>query len=302
MKLKSRITQIIPSAIISLSIVFGGSAQAQDTASKLQMNIPVPSVRGSDCNDVYPAKVLPDPWFADLYAQFGWQSIGDTAYTDMYGRVGADILPDERLIAYGFGIFTRDNRSGDLIDNFPAEYFDNLAVLGVGVQSRLLKSQPLYFLAETGWSNDLVDNDDEEQDQYTRAGLLYYKEWNMQRECLGKVHYPGRFVMTTSASSLYYSRYDDAWITNIDLRPGFRLIESDYSSLDASLVLNAHFDSKANENLDYHQVGVALTWVPDAHYGFKLVGEALNTYYDEGDEDAENEYNTNLYLVYERYF
>lgn len=241
-------------------------------------------------------KVLPDPYFGEFYAQAGWQSIGDAAYVDSVARVGADMLPEQQLQVYGVARYIRDNRSG-LVGGFPREYFDNVGVLGVGARSRPWSDVPLYVFAEAGRARDQIDlNRDRTRSDY-RGGIQYYNEWFTSRACTGGVRYPMRFVMVASGESIYYSRYDDAVLSSVDLRPGIRLVETDFSSLDLSLMGSINTNSEADDFVQYKQAGVALTWVPDARNDLKFVAEATRTYFD----NAENENNLSIYLVYSLY-
>jgi len=241
----------------------------------------------------YRFKVLPDPFFADFYMQGGWQSLESTAFVDATARVGADLLPDDALKIYGTAHVIRDNRSG-LVGGFPEEVFDNVAILGVGVQAKPVVDVPLYFRAEAGWAHDLIELNRSRNRLDVRAGVEYYNEWFTDRPCNGGLRYPFRFVMVASADVFYYSRYDDAIIGSIDLRPGIRVMETETSNVDLSLVASASTNTKFDGFLQYSQLGAAITWVPNSRYDLKLVAEGSQIFF----EDAEDEFNLSLYLEY----
>ena len=258
-------------------------------------------IRQTACEQInylapYRNKVLPSPWFADIYAQAGWQTIGDTAFADIKARLGADLLPEEKLQLYALLHYIRDNRSG-IVGDFPMEYFDNVARFGVGMQSRLLQDIPLYFLAEAGVAHDLINLGRDKTREDYRAGFTYYDEWFTNRSCEGGVRYPFRFILSASAEAMYYSRYDDAILSSVDLRPGVRLMETDYSSLDASLLMSVNTNNKADDFVQYKQLGGVITWIPDSRNDFKVVLEATNTYFPDDDE-----FGVSLYFVYSGLF
>lgn len=238
-------------------------------------------------------KRLAKPYFADLYVQGGRQSIGSAAYVDAVARWGVNLLPKEALQAYAFARVTRDNRSG-LAGDFPLEYFDNAAVLGAGLRYQPFEEIPLQLSAEVGQARDLVDLGRDRNHSDVRAGASYYQEWFTNRTCKPGVSYPMRFVLTASAESMFRSRYRDTVITTLDIRPGIRLVETEFSSLDLSAVAAVYADSKADQLVQYRQFGAAITWVPDGRWNLKLVGEALRTNFAVGDDAT----NFNLYLVY----
>lgn len=241
----------------------------------------------------YRHKRLGKPYFADLYVQGGRQSIGSAAYVDAVARWGVNLLPKEALQAYAFARVTRDNRSG-LVGDFPLEYFDNAAVLGAGLRYQPFEEIPLQLSAEVGQARDLVDLGRDRNHSDVRAGASYYQEWFTNRTCKPGVSYPMRFVLTASAESMFRSRYRDTVITTLDIRPGIRLVETEFSSLDLSAVAAVYADSKADRLVQYRQFGAAITWVPDGRWNLKLVGEALRTNFAVGDDAT----NFNLYLVY----
>lgn len=241
----------------------------------------------------YRFRRLANPYFGDLYLQAGRQSIGSVAYVDAVGRWGVNLRPKERLQAYGFVRFTRDNRSG-LVGDFPQEYLDNAAVLGAGLRYQPFEDLPLHLTAEAGWARDLVDLGRERTRSDVRAGASYYQEWFTNRECKPGVRHPMRFILSVSAESMFRNRHRDTVITTADLRPGIRLMETEFSSLDLSAVATFYADSKADHLVAYRQLGAAVTWVPDGRHNLKIVGEALRTNFAVGQDVT----NFNLYLVY----
>ena len=261
-----------------------------------------PDIRETACQQMqylgpFRHQRLPDPYFADVYIQSGWQSIGNTAFIDTEARVGANLLPDEKLQVYAIARLTSDNRSG-LVGNFPQEYFDNAAQLALGVRSRPWTELPIYLFAETGRSRDLISVNRDRNRSDTRGGIQYYQEWFTERACTGDVRYPSRFVMAVSAEAVYYSRYDDNILSSVDIRPGIRLRESDFSSLDLSLVGSIYTSNRGDDFVQYTQAGVALTWVPDARNDLKIVLEQTRTFFTNNG----HENNLSLYFQYGVHF
>lgn len=224
-------------------------------------------------------KSLPDPYFADLYTNVGWQSIGDVAYIDAKARFGARAGD---LEYYLFGQYLRDNRSG-VAGEFPVEYLDNLGILGVGLQTPLVGG--LSFITEASWVRELEDFDrDKEREDYM-AGFEYYHSWNTERGCDIEDITPNRFILSVGSELKYYSRYDDDWFFEVDVRPGIRLIESRSSILDSYVKFFHSQNLSENEN-SFSEVGVGLTWWPSRQTDFSIDVSANETYFDSGDSDS----------------
>lgn len=241
----------------------------------------------------YRHRQLRRPYFADLWMQAGHQTVGSTSYVDAVARAGVNLLGDERLQTYGVARVARDNRSG-VVEGYPREYFDNYASIGAGLRYQPLPERPLFVYAEAGWAHDLVDLGRERNHSDVRAGVSYYDEWFTTRSCESTDRHPMRFVMTFSGDSAFRSRYRDTVITTLDLRPGVRVYETAFSSVDVTAVGALYADSQAERKLVYTQLGAAVTWVPDGRRNLRVVAEALRTNFAQ----APSATNVNLYLNY----
>ncbi len=229
-------------------------------------------------------KVLPDPYFADLSISTGWQDIGDTAYIDSRFRIGGYTNADKPLEYYLFADFTRDNRSG-VVGGFPVEYYENLAILGVGIQQPLLDDPWLVFIAEAGRARELEDfGGDRNREDYV-AGFELYKDWNMGYDCNNSDNFPNRFVFSLSSELKYYSRYDDAWLFEIDARPGIRLVETRDDTVDAFVKLFHGANLTVDEN-NYSELGFGITWRPTRAHDFSITASINETYFDDGSSDT----------------
>jgi hypothetical protein len=248
-----------------------------------------PELRASACygmNDLQWAKdkTLPDPYFADLGVYAGWQSIEDLAYLTARGRVGIIQGDTHPTTYYLFAQAGADNRSGRG-GTFPQQYSDNLAIVGVGVQKLLVPELGLRFLAETGWSRDLVNLDRDRDRSDTRYGLEMWHEWNTVRFCESTDRHPYRFVMTAWGELMHYSRYDDATVLAADLRPGVRVYEDPQGAVDVLGIFGFSFDSKADDSFQYGEAGVGVRWIPDHQSPFRITVKAVQTYDNDGPAD-----------------
>jgi len=229
-------------------------------------------------------RYLSDPYFADLYTHGGWQTLGDAAFIEMkarYGFYGEGNLAPEY---YVYAAVERDNRSG-IVGGFPEEIVDNAARFGVGYTKPLTDDYSLYFIAEAGVARDLIDKNRDRNNDDFRAGLQYFNSWNTEYDCRSTDTTPNRFILSVSSELIYYSRYDDAVIFNLDVRPGIRLIETRQTDVDAFLLLNYNANLE-NSNNNVTEVGVGVSWVPDRDNNFKITARTGKIYYDDGDSDT----------------
>jgi hypothetical protein len=228
-------------------------------------------------------KKLRPPYFADLYTNAGVQTIGDAAFVDMKARWGIEKGKERPFRAYLFAYLTRDNQSGN-VGGFPQSFFDNVGIVGVGIQKKLLKDQGLYFIAEHGRARDLINMNRDRNRDDTRAGFEYYQEWGTSYNCRTTKRRPNRFVMVASAELKYYTRYNDATIFQLDLRPGIRLFETRKSSVDAFLIAGTYRNLDDTDN-SYNEFGAGISWVPNRQRDFKITLRATHVKFETGGSD-----------------
>ena len=228
-------------------------------------------------------KVLPDPYFADLYTNGGWQSIGKTAFLDMRGRIGIERGGDLPTQYYLFGRYTRDNRSGN-VGGFPEEYYNNAAIIGIGLQKKVLTNHEMYFKADAGRAKELVDVGRNRYENDFRAGFEYYRNWNTDLDCRSTNKFPNRFIMKTYSELTYYSRFDHSVWFNAKIRPGLRIYETPKSTVDVFLVFSINANLKEN-NDNYNEAGLQLEWYPSRSRDFSISAKAVETFFNSGGSD-----------------
>lgn len=227
------------------------------------------------------SKCLPDPYFADLDIAGGWQSKQNASYITAKGRVGIIQGETHPTTYYLFGRISGDNRSGR-IEGFPVEYFENVAILGVGVTKLLVPEWGLKAVGEAGWARDLINLDRKRDRSDVRAGLEMWKQWNSDYNCASQTTHSNRFVMTAWGELMYYSRYDHATVLNVDLRPGIRFYETPRQALDAVGIFVVNFNSKTDKAFQYGEAGVGLVWTPDHQSDLTVTAKAVQTFDQDG--------------------
>jgi hypothetical protein len=228
-------------------------------------------------------KVLPEPYFADLSTAIGWQSIGDTAFLDAKGRIGIQQGEELPALYYLFGRVSKDNRSG-IVGNFPQEYFESVATLGIGYQKKLLRDQELYFIAEAGRTKSLADVGRKDYENDFVAGFEYAWNYNIDYDCRSTDKYPNRFIYYSYGELKYYSRFDDAVYLNYEARPGIRVYETFDSTVDTYLVLSVNTNLQQSSD-NYYEAGVGAMWVPDRQKDYNFTVKAVQDYFENGDSD-----------------
>ena len=223
------------------------------------------------------SKTLPKPYFADLSTTVGWQSLEDMAYIDMKGRIGIDSGGERPAQLYLFGKYSGDNRSG-IVGGLPKEYYSNEAIVGLGLNKKLLTDHDLYFWVESGRVREYQIVGPDVYDNDLRGGFEYSRNWNTEYNCRSTEKYPNRFILKTYAELVYYERYDQAVWFNVKVRPGIRVYETPKSTVDTMLLfaVNQNLENSAD---NYNQAGVQIQWYPNRKHNFSISAKAVENFY-----------------------
>jgi hypothetical protein len=118
---------------------------------------------------------------------------------------------------------------------------------------------PLTIFAEHGQAYDRLDRNRERWRSDTRAGFLFYKEWNAHLPCESTAA-PYRFVSDFYADAIYFSRYDGNWISYLRFRPGYRLYEDAISAVDGYLHLANNTDTQNVSGNRFYESGLGVAF------------------------------------------
>lgn len=224
-------------------------------------------------------KKLKYPYFADLSASGGYQSISSVSYIDTKFRYGRTFGGGENPPSvYAFFSASGDNRSG-LVGGFPQEIYDNVAIAGVGIKKTLNEEWGISIFAEAGYAHDLVNLGRKRGRFDGRAGIEMYRNWNTDFSCNTGVSKPYRFVNRLSSSLIYYTRYGDTVLLDVSLKPGIRVYETPDSFVDAFIYLGGTVDFR-NSNSNFGEAGVGIMWQPDRKTDLTISAMATNVFYN----------------------
>jgi hypothetical protein len=203
-----------------------------------------------------PDKVLPRPWFAEVYAAPEQVSRYGMGILPLAVRVGKRLDEATQVEAYGSVRVTTDTRSGETVLG-PKIYNDNAAIVALGLRARPVAQWPMQLFAELGVAHDLIDRQRDRTRADLRAGLLYFHAWDSAPRCAGQER-ALRAVGDVYADAVYHSRYNDAVLFNVRVRPGLRLAESDGAALDAYALLAGGTDTRRSAQNRYGELGTGL--------------------------------------------
>ena len=208
--------------------------------------------------------------------------------------------------------YTVDTRSGaggrsTVADNFVGTY--------LGARAQPFAEHYLFFYAQAGLNQDLLDRRDDGDWAYdSQAGVYGFKSWGPGTVLLTLSGEPirtsgnpanpaeqpsavqngvgfgafwrGDWFVDAGADFSYYHRHS-SWIGYGQAHEGFRLFQiGPHAAIDAYLVENVSWDIRGNyfDNLVEAGPGLRLLWVPRRRWEVVLRGEWLNGLYFNRDE------------------
>ena len=209
------------------------------------------NVRGSS------GKLLPDPWFAEVYAAPEYRSHHDVAVAPIEGRVGVSYGASSTVEAYVSLRGTIDTRSGKA-DLVPVTYYDNAAFVAGGLRVQPFADVPVSLFAEVGAGYDIADQNRGRLRSDFRGGAVAYQQWNVEAPCAGGDRFPFRFIADVYGEAIYYSRYDNNVLFYGRVRPGIRLFETPTWGVDGYLLGAVSSDLKNNKDNHFGEYGTGI--------------------------------------------
>jgi hypothetical protein len=229
-------------------------------------------------------KQLSTPAFAEVYAAPDYYSNIRTGTLPFEVRAG--IEPAARSEIYGQLRLLADSNSGRNSAGESPIYFDNVLTFAGGARAQPFAKVGLVFLVETGRAYDLIDRNRPRWRFDERAGAIYYGEWSMASACPQHVSMPFRPVLDAYGESLYFSRYDDNWISTLRIRPGLRAVETSTFSLDVHVHLFGMTDTNGVASNHFVEIGPAARLTPDRRRPGRLAWETVWRYFQDGRRDV----------------
>ena len=209
------------------------------------------NVRGSS------VKLLPNPWFAEVYAAPEYRSHDDVAVLPIEGRVGVSYGSSSTVEAYVSLRGTIDTRSGKA-DLVPITYYDNAAFVAGGVRVQPFADVPVSLFAEAGAGYDIADQNRGRLRSDFRGGAVAYQQWNAEPPCAGGSRFPFRFIADVYGEAIYYSRYDNNVLFYARARPGMRMFETPAWGVDGYLLGAISSDLKNNKDDRFNEYGTGI--------------------------------------------
>ncbi len=204
---------------------FCAASKSPDAKLSLKANISMTNLAG------WQTRVIPDPFFMDLYMSPLYYSRFDLGILPIITRAGIYVGKNNRAEIYGSIRGTRDTRSSGS-DISPQIFEDNVAVFALGARVRIFDKVPLYFYAEGGRAYDLIYRNRDRWRGDLRGGLIYFDRYGKQGTYVDNLKFPFKFAGDIYGDSTYYTRYQNNWITNVRVRPGIRILEYRASYID----------------------------------------------------------------------
>lgn len=214
----------------------------------------------------YAHKIIPDPYFIDLYASPLYYSRFDLLITPMWLRAGRTFGKAQQLEVYFNFMFNKDNRSGDHdVNSLPNIFEDNYLIYGVGVRYKPFIKIPVVAYAELGLAYDLLPRNRARWQNDFRTGLLSYYNWSTLAPYADSFRLPFTQVGDVYSSAVYYTRYHDV-IADARIREGFKALQYKEFSVDLYGRVFAITDSKHYFYNNLYEYGPGIAIIPFARW------------------------------------
>lgn len=259
---------------------FDQATHSPDQKLRLNANQSMSNLAGTQ------TKLLPNPWFADIYTYPLHYSRFDLMVYPLQARAGRTWGIYDQLETYFSWRWTRDNRSGEITDAglLPQIFEDNVAIYAAGFKyalfptaKRFLKGLQVY--GEGGKAQDLVDRSPLPKWRNDfRGGLLYYNDWGTLPVYTDKPTLLLHHLGTLYSDVTYYSRYRNT-IGDVIFRDGFQVMRWGTASLNIYGKIQYLFDSQHEFYNNYVEYGPGISFVPNHRYGLVLRVEFMKGNY-----------------------
>ena len=245
-------------------------------------------------------KMLPKPYFAELYTFPFYFSRFDLGVLPVIGRAGITVNPANKAQVYAAYRRTQDSRSGTIegaiIQNsIPQIFEDNAAIYSLGFRFNPFKKLPLLAFIEAGQAEDLIYRNRPKWRGDLRGGLVYFKAWGQRPSYTSGVEFPMKWVSTLYADLIYYSRFDNNVIGTMFFRPGIRAMNYQTSTLDFYLANYLILDKNHEFFNNVYYIGPGMALRPTQHLNVVLRLESLQGYYIPVNSPTPNPYRSKFY-------
>lgn len=210
--------------------------------------------------DTFPSKykILPDPWFADIYFEPTYISRFNDVIFPLTTRIGRSFGKNNQLELYAK---LKATYSAQVNPELAEIYEEDAVILTVGIDYQPFIKIPLHFYGEYGGSYDLRNLNRDRWREDIRGGVYFYKMFMPDIIYSSKLRFMLKPYADTYGEISYYSRYDDDIIGDIKIRPGLRVFQWRNSHIDIYARGRLVQDSKRTyyNNFVEYGPGIALT-------------------------------------------
>ena len=223
-------------------------------------------------------KVLPAPYFAEMYFNPFSQTYFGLTVLPFIGRVGIEQDNRFRTKEYVFLRRTQDNRSNTL-GEISQIYEDDVQITGVGLQVTPFKRLPLVAFFEVGESYDLVYRNRNRWRGDVRSGLMYYQDFGTRPAYFDNLKISHDYYSDWYADVTYFSRYDNNVIGLVRTHQGIRLLQYQSSMLNLYVTGRVIADTRREFYNNIAEIGPGVSFVPSNRFNVQLRYERVNGVY-----------------------
>lgn len=271
-------------------------AHAKDPELRKKGNTALDNLAG------WATKGLPMPYFIDEYATPLYYSRFDDFILPMITRAGVYFGDDKQGQAYLSIRSTRDTQSSAGVS--PEIFEDNVAIFAEGLSYQPFKKLPLIFFGELGRAYDIINQNRSRWRGDARGGAVFSDVYGRKNAFSDTLQFPLKWIADSYADSIYYTRYDNNWISDLRIRPGLRLLEFHTFQIDAYYKMLGIVDTNHEFFNNLVELGPGIRITPNFRYNLRFYYEVVRGYYIPVNSPDPNPYGSHYntkYAVIEYY-
>lgn len=223
-------------------------------------------------------KVLPDPYFSEIFFTPFTQSRFGLTVRPFIGRLGIEHNNALQSKTYFVLRRTQDNKSLNA-GQVPQIYEDNVQILGIGEQITPIPLVPLIGFVEVGRAYDLIYRNRNRWRNDVRGGLMYYNEFGAMPAYFDHAVANAHYYSTLYGDVTYFSRYNNNVIATGRTHQGIRLWQ--YHSSMINLYATGRIIEDTNRDFfnNIAEIGPGIGFIPSNRYKVELRFEHVNGVY-----------------------
>jgi len=240
-------------------------------------------------------KVLPSPFFADLYYSPLYENRFENTINTLNARLGVVVESTHEWEVYLGTRFNKDKKS--IGGSAPAIYSDNAVIYALGMSVKPVIEIPVKFYIEAGYGHDVTPRNRPPNQKDFRWGANFFQNWGATPVYSDGISFPFKHVGDTQGDMSYYTRYNNNWIGTFRLREGLRVMTYKSASIDLYAKGQFLFDTNKEFYNNLYELGPGIALQPTNLVNFIIRAERIWGRYIKVNSSSPNPYGKKYHAV-----